>query len=422
MFNNNTTYFGFKTLSPRPMSLRSLIGMVILVHMALADKKSGLAALTPGQCITNPDSGKTYTILKRLSSGAEGITYTARDSRGETICLKSSKKSCMEKARFEAEWIGVMHTNFPNSFPKIYECFKAKGKDTNGEPVENAFVAMHFFDGYKQLKDFVSEYGGPLPADVAKELLQQIVEICVNIHSLPTDTGKKYYHGDFNFKNIMISNNGDHVVVIDPKNNSRNLFMGRNAREAKDMCQVAAHALYLAVGDNKMSLADIKQKHIGVFDFISTCMGDMLEEYNPECNGCRGTGNTKKDSTKPKPCTDGDKCESCDGTGEEGIGEGRFITQSILWWGKHQKKNVIASATTMRDFMNTNVVYVDAVETAGENPQEEKQLSDRRRRLVEAAYYSFIGFNMLLMCGLLVGISFAYHIGTHEANYEPIRW
>merc|ERR1711964_870569 len=45
-----------------------------------------------------------------------------------------------------------------------------------------------------------------------------------------------------------------------------------------------------------------------------------------------------------------------------------------------------------------------------------------RRRLVEAAYYSFIGFNMLLMCGLLVGISFAYHIGTHEANYEPIRW
>merc|ERR1711964_964748 len=45
-----------------------------------------------------------------------------------------------------------------------------------------------------------------------------------------------------------------------------------------------------------------------------------------------------------------------------------------------------------------------------------------RRRPFEAAYYSFIGFNMLLMCGLLVGISFAYHIGTHEANYEPIRW
>merc|ERR1711964_726317 len=45
-----------------------------------------------------------------------------------------------------------------------------------------------------------------------------------------------------------------------------------------------------------------------------------------------------------------------------------------------------------------------------------------RRRLIEAAYYSFIGFNMLLMCGLLVGISFAYHIGTREANYEPIRW
>jgi len=45
-----------------------------------------------------------------------------------------------------------------------------------------------------------------------------------------------------------------------------------------------------------------------------------------------------------------------------------------------------------------------------------------RRRLVEAAYYSFIGFNMLLMCCLLVGISFAYHVGTLEANYEPIRW
>merc|ERR1711964_255832 len=49
-------------------------------------------------------------------------------------------------------------------------------------------------------------------------------------------------------------------------------------------------------------------------------------------------------------------------------------------------------------------------------------LPDQRRRLVEAAYYSFIGFNMLLMCCLLVGISFAYHVGTHAANYEPIRW
>merc|ERR1711964_556793 len=45
-----------------------------------------------------------------------------------------------------------------------------------------------------------------------------------------------------------------------------------------------------------------------------------------------------------------------------------------------------------------------------------------RRRLVELAYYSFIGFNMLLMCCLLVGISFAYHVGTHEVNHEPIRW
>merc|ERR1711964_944557 len=46
----------------------------------------------------------------------------------------------------------------------------------------------------------------------------------------------------------------------------------------------------------------------------------------------------------------------------------------------------------------------------------------RRRRLVEAAYFAFIGFNMLLMCCLLVGISFAYHVGTREANYAPIRW
>merc|ERR1712096_245857 len=45
-----------------------------------------------------------------------------------------------------------------------------------------------------------------------------------------------------------------------------------------------------------------------------------------------------------------------------------------------------------------------------------------RRRLAELGYYSFIGFNMLLMCSLIVGISFAYHVGTHESNYEPIRW
>merc|ERR1712096_279027 len=140
-----------------------------------------------------------------------------------------------------------MHKHFPNSFPEIYECFEATG---------NAFVAMHFFQGYKQLKDFVTEYGGPIPAHVATELLRQIVEICVNIHSLSSGTGRKRrqcYHGDFNFKNIMISNDGRHVVVIDPKNNTRNLFMGKNAREAKDMTSVAAHAL-LAVGDKHMSL------------------------------------------------------------------------------------------------------------------------------------------------------------------------
>jgi hypothetical protein len=45
-----------------------------------------------------------------------------------------------------------------------------------------------------------------------------------------------------------------------------------------------------------------------------------------------------------------------------------------------------------------------------------------KRRLIEAAYYSLIGFNMLLMCAVLVGISFAYRIGNHEANPQPIRW
>merc|ERR1712096_165136 len=44
-----------------------------------------------------------------------------------------------------------------------------------------------------------------------------------------------------------------------------------------------------------------------------------------------------------------------------------------------------------------------------------------RRRLVGVVYYSFIGFNMFLMCCILVGISFAYHVGIQDANYEPIR-
>merc|ERR1711964_242988 len=46
----------------------------------------------------------------------------------------------------------------------------------------------------------------------------------------------------------------------------------------------------------------------------------------------------------------------------------------------------------------------------------------QRRRLAEGVYYVFIGFNVLLMCTLLVGMSFACHVGTHEMNYEPIRW
>merc|ERR1711964_608418 len=35
----------------------------------------------------------------------------------------------------------------------------------------------------------------------------------------------------------------------------------------------------------------------------------------------------------------------------------KFIEKSAPWWFQHRKQNVIASATTMRDFMNANTVY-----------------------------------------------------------------
>jgi len=43
-----------------------------------------------------------------------------------------------------------------------------------------------------------------------------------------------------------------------------------------------------------------------------------------------------------------------------------------------------------------------------------------RRRLAEAAYYTFIAFNVLLMCTILVGISCAYQV-AREAH-SPVRW
>merc|ERR1712034_123658 len=86
------------------------------------------------------------------------------------------------------------------------------------------------------------------------------------------------------------------------------------------------------------------------------------------------------------------------------------------------KKLVNLLHTNLRNCLDTN----DEIETAmrrqkwliqrtliDESSPKASEPEQRRRRLVEAAYYSFIGFNMFLMCGLLVGISFAYHIGTH---------
>jgi len=82
----------------------------------------------------------------------------------------------------------------------------------------------------------------------------------------------------------------------------------------------------------------------------------------------------------------------------------------------------------------TPPLVIDSASPSSEEQSQEGSLSEesqegnlsepgiRRRRLVEAAYFAFIGFNMLLMCCLLVGISFAYHVGTREANYAPIRW
>merc|ERR1711964_446471 len=59
---------------------------------------------------------------------------------------------------------------------------------------------------------------------------------------------------------------------------------------------------------------------------------------------------------------------------------------------------------------------------SGNNVSEKKAgAQGDRRRLVGAAYYSFIAFNMILMCCLLVGISFAY-IGTRQSSRGPVRW
>lgn len=55
---------------------------------------------------------------------------------------------------------------------------------------------------------------------------------------------------------------------------------------------------------------------------------DMPKE---SCKGCAGTGNVNEDSSKRRPCTDGDKCKSCDGWGITNE-EQNAITKKVGDW------------------------------------------------------------------------------------------
>jgi len=128
---------------------------------------------------------------------------------------------------------------------------------------------------------------------------------------------------------------------------------------------------------------------------------------------CQSSGKRRKDCRKWHWYTDGKcvctQCHAC---------RGRVGGRRRLAVPKEAAPEPNLTITT------TTPLFIDSASPSSKEDSQKGSLSEgrQRRRLVEAAYFAFIGFNMLLMCCLLVGISFAYHVGTREANYAPIRW
>ncbi len=178
---------------------------------ARKNKGKYLVALKPGTPLAN-----RYVVGRVLGQGGFGVTYVALDSQtrarvaikeylpmefavraqdGTSLILNSTdqqadfdygKQQFLAEARTLAEFVGSEH------IVSIHCYFEENG---------TAYFAMEYLEG-RNLKQYMEEYGGPLPVFEANKILLPVMEALDWVHS------KGIVHRDISPDNIVIKKDG----------------------------------------------------------------------------------------------------------------------------------------------------------------------------------------------------------------------
>ena len=151
---------------------------------------------TPGQVLQN---GK-YTIEKKLGHGGFGITYLARDKKGNPVVIKTLKDADQNSSDFDKrqqdfvnQALRLKGCQHPH-IVKVYELIK------EGELWS---IVMEYIDG----EDLINQ--GILPESQALRYIQQIGEALTVVHN------NGLLHRDVKPQNIMVRAGQSEAVLID---------------------------------------------------------------------------------------------------------------------------------------------------------------------------------------------------------------
>ncbi|MBK1988111.1 protein kinase [Sphaerospermopsis aphanizomenoides BCCUSP55] len=146
-----------------------------------------------------------YTIEKKLGHGGFGITYLAKDKKGNPVVIKTLKDTDVDSDDFDKclqdfinEAIKLAKCSHHPHIVKIYECIKEG--DIWG-------MVMEYIKG-EDLGILVRNHG-ILSEDLALNYIQQIGEALTVVHS------NGFLHRDIKPQNIMIRSGKSEAVLID---------------------------------------------------------------------------------------------------------------------------------------------------------------------------------------------------------------
>jgi serine/threonine protein kinase len=141
-----------------------------------------------------------YTIQRVIGEGGMGLVYSALDKRdGSIVAIKELKKTIVAdkelQLRFQQEAFALSLLSHPNivAFNDYFEYN------------ESLYLVMEYVDG-KTFDDYIANMTGPIPEDIAKKYMSQILSAFSYAHE------RGIVHRDIKPQNIIVTTG--HIIKI----------------------------------------------------------------------------------------------------------------------------------------------------------------------------------------------------------------